>query len=124
MKLLSFAADARTGSAWRATTACHAQRQDREPDLRAAFAAGALEAMRRAAKDAAPDRSLNEIKFLPVIPKPGKILCAVSITARMSPKWAVRCPKQPSCLRALPIRWSVTRLNDPACVPHQAGDRA
>src|SRR5271167_3357671 len=47
-----------------------------QPDLRAALAAGAMDAMRKAAQGAKPDHSLSEIKFLPVIPRPGKILCA------------------------------------------------
>ena len=68
--------------------------------MRAAFAAGALEAMRRAAKDAAPDRSLNEIKFLPVIPKPGKILCAGLNYRSHVAEMGREMPKQPSCLRA------------------------
>ena len=38
------------------------------PSLRAALAAGAMEAMRKAAQDAKPDRKLADIKFLPVIP--------------------------------------------------------
>jgi hypothetical protein len=44
------------------------------PDLRAALAAGAMDAMRKAARDTKPDRKLADIKFLPVIPRPEKIL--------------------------------------------------
>ncbi|MGB7884945.1 MAG: fumarylacetoacetate hydrolase family protein [Xanthobacteraceae bacterium] len=47
-----------------------------QPDLRAALAAGAVAAMREAAKNANPDRKLSEIRFLPVITNPQKILCA------------------------------------------------
>ena len=47
-----------------------------QPSLRAALAAGAMDAMRKAAKGAKPDRKLADMKFLPVIPQPEKILCA------------------------------------------------
>src|ERR1700724_4681721 len=43
---------------------------------RAALAAGAMDAMRKAAKEAKPDCKLADVKFLPVIPQPEKILCA------------------------------------------------
>jgi 2-keto-4-pentenoate hydratase/2-oxohepta-3-ene-1,7-dioic acid hydratase in catechol pathway len=97
MKLLSFAAD---GKEW-----FGAARDDGivtlndkigQPDLRAALAAGAMEAMRRAALDAAPDRGLNEIKFLPVIPRPGKILCAGLNYRSHVAEMGREMPKQPS----------------------------
>ena len=97
MKLLSFAAD---GKEW-----FGAARDDGivtlndkigQPDLRAALAAGAMEAMRRFAKDAAPDRGLNEIKFLPVIPRPGKILCAGLNYRSHVAEMGREMPKQPS----------------------------
>ncbi len=47
-----------------------------QPTLRDALAAGALADMRRLAMEEKPDRELAEIKFLPVIPRPEKILCA------------------------------------------------
>jgi 2-keto-4-pentenoate hydratase/2-oxohepta-3-ene-1,7-dioic acid hydratase in catechol pathway len=47
-----------------------------QPTLRQALAAGALGEMHKIAADAKPDHSLEEIEFLPVIPDPGKILCA------------------------------------------------
>jgi 2-keto-4-pentenoate hydratase/2-oxohepta-3-ene-1,7-dioic acid hydratase in catechol pathway len=43
--------------------------------LRDALAAGALDAMRKAADGAAPDHRLSDVRFLPVIPNPQKILC-------------------------------------------------
>src|SRR6266480_2676257 len=71
MKLLSFAAD---GKEW-----FGAARDDGvitlndkvgQPNLRAALAAGAMDAMRGIVRDtAAPDRKLSEIRFLPVIPR-------------------------------------------------------
>jgi hypothetical protein len=47
-----------------------------QPSLRAALEAGKMEAMHKAASDAKPDRNLADVKFLPVIPRPEKILCA------------------------------------------------
>jgi 2-keto-4-pentenoate hydratase/2-oxohepta-3-ene-1,7-dioic acid hydratase in catechol pathway len=44
-------------------------------DLRHALEAGALAELRKAAEGAKPDRKLAEVKFLPVIPEPKKILC-------------------------------------------------
>jgi len=97
MRLLSFAAD---GKEW-----FGAARDDGivtlndkvgQLDLRAALAAGAVDAMRRAAKDAAPDRRLDEIKFLPVIPKPGKILCAGLNYRSHVAEMGREMPKQPS----------------------------
>ena len=64
--------------------------------LRAALAAGAMDAMRTAAKDGKPDRRLADVKFLPVIPQPGKILCAgVNYRAHAS-EVGRELPKQPS----------------------------
>jgi len=45
------------------------------PDLRALLAAGALAQAEKIAKGARPDLGLSRIKFLPVIPNPGKIIC-------------------------------------------------
>jgi 2-keto-4-pentenoate hydratase/2-oxohepta-3-ene-1,7-dioic acid hydratase in catechol pathway len=47
-----------------------------QPTLRDALAAGALGRMHALAQTTKPDRKLSEIAFLPVIPCPGKILCA------------------------------------------------
>ncbi len=43
--------------------------------LREAIAGGALDEMRNAAKEARPDHDLAGLRFLPVVPNPGKILC-------------------------------------------------
>src|ERR1700731_2618216 len=48
----------------------------RHPSLRDALAGGALEEIRSTAQSARPDRKLSEIRFLPAIPNPEKILCA------------------------------------------------
>jgi 2-keto-4-pentenoate hydratase/2-oxohepta-3-ene-1,7-dioic acid hydratase in catechol pathway len=43
--------------------------------LRDALAGGALEEIRTTAQSARPDRKLSEVRFLPAIPNPEKILC-------------------------------------------------
>jgi 2-keto-4-pentenoate hydratase/2-oxohepta-3-ene-1,7-dioic acid hydratase in catechol pathway len=48
----------------------------RYASLREAIAAGALDELRRLADGTRPDHKLGEIRFLPAIPEPGKILCA------------------------------------------------
>ena len=67
-----------------------------QPDLRAALAAGATEAMRKAAREATPDRKLAEITFRPVIPQPNKILCAGVNYRAHAAEVARELPKQPS----------------------------
>ena len=64
--------------------------------LRAALAAGAMEAMRKAAQDAKPDRTLGEVKFLPAIPQPAKILCAGVNYRAHAAETGRELPKQPS----------------------------
>jgi 2-keto-4-pentenoate hydratase/2-oxohepta-3-ene-1,7-dioic acid hydratase in catechol pathway len=66
------------------------------PDLRAAFAAGAMETMRKAVKDAKPDRQIGDIKFLPLIPRPEKILCAGINYRSHAAETGRELPKQPS----------------------------
>jgi 2-keto-4-pentenoate hydratase/2-oxohepta-3-ene-1,7-dioic acid hydratase in catechol pathway len=77
-----------------------------QPNLRAALAAGALDAMCKAAKDAKPDRKLSEVKFLPVIPQPGKILCAGINYRSHAAETGRELPKQPSMF----IRFTDTLL--------------
>jgi 2-keto-4-pentenoate hydratase/2-oxohepta-3-ene-1,7-dioic acid hydratase in catechol pathway len=48
----------------------------RYPSIKEVLRQGALEEIRRAAEEGQPDRKLSEIKFLPVIPDPDKIICA------------------------------------------------
>jgi 2-keto-4-pentenoate hydratase/2-oxohepta-3-ene-1,7-dioic acid hydratase in catechol pathway len=67
-----------------------------QPDLRSALAADALSAMREAAKNATPDRKLGDIKFLPVIPNPQKILCAGINYRSHAAETGRELPKQPS----------------------------
>ncbi|MPZ58969.1 MAG: 5-carboxymethyl-2-hydroxymuconate isomerase [Rhizobiales bacterium] len=46
------------------------------PTLRDALLPEGLDAIRKAATGAKPDHTLSDIRFLPVIPNPGKIVCA------------------------------------------------
>ncbi len=48
---------------------------ERYQDLRDALAGGALDEIRKIAQGAAPDHKLADLRFLPVIANPGKILC-------------------------------------------------
>ena len=70
--------------------------------LRAALAAGAMEAMRKAAKDAKPDRKLADVKFLPAIPNPEKILCAGINYRSHAAETGRELPKQPSMFIRFP----------------------
>jgi 2-keto-4-pentenoate hydratase/2-oxohepta-3-ene-1,7-dioic acid hydratase in catechol pathway len=67
-----------------------------EPDLRSALAAGAMAAMRQAAQTAKPDHKLGDIKFLPLVPKPNKILCAGVNYRAHAAEVGRELPKQPS----------------------------
>ncbi len=66
------------------------------PDLRAALAAGAMDAIRKAIKDAKPDCKPSDIKFLPLIPHPEKILCAGINYRSHAAETGSELPKQPS----------------------------
>jgi 2-keto-4-pentenoate hydratase/2-oxohepta-3-ene-1,7-dioic acid hydratase in catechol pathway len=67
-----------------------------QPNLAAALAAGGIEALRQASRDAASDHKLAGINFRPVIPQPNKILCA-GVNYRAHAAEAGReLPKQPS----------------------------
>jgi 2-keto-4-pentenoate hydratase/2-oxohepta-3-ene-1,7-dioic acid hydratase in catechol pathway len=67
-----------------------------QPTLRTALEVGAMDAMRRAAKDAKPDRKVSEVKFLPVITNPQKILCAGINYRSHAAETGRELPKQPS----------------------------
>lgn len=97
MKLLSFAADGKDWfGALRDDGVVTLNDKLAQPDLRAALAAGAVDQMRAIAQRAAPDRKLGEIKFLPVIPRPGKILCAGINYRSHAAEMSRELPKQPS----------------------------
>src|SRR6187397_2821129 len=63
--------------------------------LRDALAAGAIDEMRKASS-AKPDQMLSEIRFLPVIPNPEKILCAGVNYKSHAAEVGRELPKQPS----------------------------
>jgi 2-keto-4-pentenoate hydratase/2-oxohepta-3-ene-1,7-dioic acid hydratase in catechol pathway len=67
-----------------------------QPNLRAALAAGAMAAMHKAAREAKPDYKLADVKFLPVIPNPNKILCAGVNYRSHAAEVGRELPKQPS----------------------------
>jgi len=96
MKLLSFSAD---GKEWFGAVSGDGvvtlNERVGQPSLRAALAAGAMAAMRKAA-EAAPDRKLADITFLPVIPNPEKILCAGVNYRSHAAEVGRELPKQPS----------------------------
>jgi len=97
MKLLSFAADGKDWfGALRDDGVVTLNDKLAQPDLRAALTAGAVDQMRAIAQRAAPDRKLGEIKFLPVIPRPGKILCAGINYRSHAAEMSRELPKQPS----------------------------
>jgi 2-keto-4-pentenoate hydratase/2-oxohepta-3-ene-1,7-dioic acid hydratase in catechol pathway len=97
MKLLSFAADGKDWfGALRDDGVVTLNDKVAQPNLRAAMAAGAIDKMRDIAQRAEPDRKLNEIKFLPVISRPGKILCAGINYRSHAAEMARELPKQPS----------------------------
>src|ERR1700726_2973443 len=107
MKLLSFAAD---GKEWFGAVSGDGviTLNDKigQPNLRAALAAGAMEAMRKAAQKQKPDRKLGELKFLPLIPHPEKILCAGINYRSHAAETGRELPKQPSMF----IRFTDTRV--------------
>jgi 2-keto-4-pentenoate hydratase/2-oxohepta-3-ene-1,7-dioic acid hydratase in catechol pathway len=97
MKLLSFAADGKDWfGALRDGGVVTLNDKVAQPSLRAALAAGGTEKMREIAHRAVPDRKLGDIKFLPVIPQPGKILCAGINYRSHAAEMARELPKQPS----------------------------
>jgi 2-keto-4-pentenoate hydratase/2-oxohepta-3-ene-1,7-dioic acid hydratase in catechol pathway len=67
-----------------------------QPSLAAALSAGGIETLRKAAQGVAPDRKLADIKFLPVIPQPNKILCAGVNYRAHAAEVSRELPKQPS----------------------------
>jgi 2-keto-4-pentenoate hydratase/2-oxohepta-3-ene-1,7-dioic acid hydratase in catechol pathway len=97
MRLLSFAADGRDyfGAAI-GDGVVTLNDKIGQPNLRAALAAGAIGAMRKVARETKPDRKLGDIKFLPVITRPEKILCAGINYRSHAAETGREMPKQPS----------------------------
>jgi 2-keto-4-pentenoate hydratase/2-oxohepta-3-ene-1,7-dioic acid hydratase in catechol pathway len=97
MKLLSFAADGKEFfGAVSGDGIVTLNERVGQPSLSAALAAGAMAAMRKAAQEGKPDRKLADVKFLPVIPQPGKILCAGVNYRSHAAEVGRELPKQPS----------------------------
>ena len=97
MKLLSFVADGKElFGAVSGDGIVTLNERTGHASLRAALAAGAIENMRKAAKDGKPDRKLADVKFLPVIPYPEKILCAGINYRSHAAETGRELPKQPS----------------------------
>lgn len=77
MKLLSFFADGKAlFGALSGDGVVTMNERIGQATLRGALAANAIEEIRKVAKAGKPDRKLADIKFMPVIPRPEKILCA------------------------------------------------
>jgi 2-keto-4-pentenoate hydratase/2-oxohepta-3-ene-1,7-dioic acid hydratase in catechol pathway len=97
MKLLSFTAD---GKEWfgvlRDDGVVTLNDKIGQPNLRTALAAGAMDKMRSVAERAAADRRPDDIKFLPVVPQPHKILCAGINYRSHAAEMSRELPKQPS----------------------------
>src|SRR5262245_39441338 len=64
--------------------------------LREALAAGGLADMKKALDGAKPDYRLGDVKWLPVIPSPEKILCAGINYRSHAAETGRELPKQPS----------------------------
>jgi 2-keto-4-pentenoate hydratase/2-oxohepta-3-ene-1,7-dioic acid hydratase in catechol pathway len=64
--------------------------------LREAIAAGALDEIRKVAKGARADRKLDEVRYLPVISNPTKILCAGINYRSHAAETGRELPQQPS----------------------------
>ena len=102
MKLLSFIADGKAGfGALSGDGVVTLNDKVGQPDLRHALAAGALDAIHKAAA-AKPDRKLADITFLPVIPQPNKVLCAGVNYRAHAAEVGRELPKQPSMFVRFP----------------------
>ncbi len=75
MKFISYAAGGQASWGLATATGVIELRTPQLPDLRSTIAQGALEAVGQAAAGRADTVALADLRFLPVIPKPGKIIC-------------------------------------------------
>jgi len=97
MRLLSFSADGKDSfGAVSGDGVVTLNAKVGRPSLAAALAADGVEALRRAAHGATPDRKLADVRFLPVIPQPNKILCAGVNYRAHAAEVSRELPKQPS----------------------------
>jgi 2-keto-4-pentenoate hydratase/2-oxohepta-3-ene-1,7-dioic acid hydratase in catechol pathway len=97
MKLMSFAVDGREAfGVVSGDGIVNMTRRLGHATLRAALTAGAIEEMRKAMRDAKPDHRLSDIKFLPAITNPAKIVCAGVNYRAHAAETGRELPKQPS----------------------------
>jgi 2-keto-4-pentenoate hydratase/2-oxohepta-3-ene-1,7-dioic acid hydratase in catechol pathway len=71
------------------------------PTLREVLAAGALNALRDASANRGPDRDLDHLEYLPVIPRPDKILCVGVNYRTHADETGRELPAQPSIFARL-----------------------
>jgi 2-keto-4-pentenoate hydratase/2-oxohepta-3-ene-1,7-dioic acid hydratase in catechol pathway len=103
MKLLSFAADGKASfGAVSGDGVVTMNERLGSATLRDALAAGMVEKMREIVAGVSPDRNLAEIKFQPVIPRPGKILCAGVNYQAHAAETGRTPPKAPSIFARFP----------------------
>jgi len=74
-----------------------------------AIAAGAFDEIRKVAKGARIDQKLSEVRFLPVISNPTKILCAGINYRAHAAETGRDLPTQPSMFIRFSIRWSAMK---------------
>jgi 2-keto-4-pentenoate hydratase/2-oxohepta-3-ene-1,7-dioic acid hydratase in catechol pathway len=99
VKLASYVADGRAafGVVTQDAVITMSTRLDgRYPTLRAALDAGGLDDIREAALGAKPDHRLADVRLLPVIPAPEKIICAGINYRAHAAETGHDLPKQPS----------------------------
>jgi 2-keto-4-pentenoate hydratase/2-oxohepta-3-ene-1,7-dioic acid hydratase in catechol pathway len=97
MKLLSFRADGKEFfGAVSGDGVVTLNKRIGQANLRAALEAGKMEAMRKVASEAKPDRKLADVIFRPVLPRPEKILCAGINYRSHAAETGRELPMQPS----------------------------
>jgi 2-keto-4-pentenoate hydratase/2-oxohepta-3-ene-1,7-dioic acid hydratase in catechol pathway len=99
MKLMSFMAGGKPAFgvvSGDGVTAMNGRLKSGAASLREALAADALDEIRKLAKNAAPDHKLADVKCLPVIPDPRKILCAGINYRSHAAEVGRELPRQPS----------------------------
>jgi 2-keto-4-pentenoate hydratase/2-oxohepta-3-ene-1,7-dioic acid hydratase in catechol pathway len=99
MKLASYAVDGRNAFGaviGNAVVTLNERLDGRYPGLRQALAACALADLKKAAEAAPPDHKLADVKLLPPIPDPEKILCAGINYRSHAAETGRDLPKQPS----------------------------
>lgn len=105
MKLASYVVDGRSGFGavvGDGVVTMNGRLRSKAATLREALAAGSLDEIRNLAATGRVDHKLSDLRFLPAIPDPGKILC-VGINYRShAAEMARALPPQPSVFARLP----------------------